>query len=758
MKFYLRALHAAPWLWVLLCVTLAGACALGLSRLGLSTDYQQYFSPENPELQAQQELERHFGQSDTLVIVVAARKGDVFTQPHLDAIRALTAEARELPYATSAVSITRFQIPIEDEDTIGSAPLVPEGVLDEATLADIRRRALNEPRIVHGLISADGRVAGVVAYFQLPHADPGTEIAAVNRATRELRRRYEQSHPQLKLHLIGSLPFNQAMADAMDYDRKYLQPVALGVMVLLLLWSLRGAAPAAMTLLVIAMSTATALGLAGHLGLSLSTASAAAPLIILTLSVSDCVHILSNYFKARVDGMEAAAAVEETLRVNRLGVFLTSLTTVIGFLSFNSNDSPPFRDLGNIVAAGVAAAWLYSMLLLPALLLIARPQGRVLRSVDLSALGEWVIRHQRPVLIGSLLTAFTLCALVPLNRFGDDYVKFFSPAIEFRQDTEFTGKHLMGVQYLEYAIHSGEDSGIFEPVYLQNLEQFAQWLRAQPGVRRVSTINELVKRLNETMHGGDPAHYRLPDSRELAAQYFLLFEISLPAGSDLAHLVNLDKSVSRLTVGLEEMTNEDIRQLDLRAQAWMREHWPASMHAVGSGVPILFARIAQRNFESMVTGNLVTFAAVALIFMWTMRSRRRGLISLIPNITPMLCGFGLWALLVGEVGMSLAVVVSLTLGIVVDDTIHFLCRYDQGRRELRMNAEDAVRHAFSDVGSALWITSLVLIAGFGLLALSSFQITAHLGLLTTFIIALALAADFLMLPALLLWLDRSSAR
>ena len=242
----------------------------------------------------------------------------------------------------------------------------------------------------------------------------------------------------------------------------------------------------------------------------------------------------------------------------------------------------------------------------------------------------------------------------------------------------------------------------------------------------------------------------------MAAQYLLLFELALPSGSDLSHLVNFNKSVSRVTLGLNEMTNEDVRQLDNRAQAWMAANWPAEMQTTGTGVPVMFARIAQRNFKAMLWGNLITFTLVELIFVLAFRHWRIGAISLIPNFAPMLMGFGLWGLLVGQVGMSLAVVVSLTLGIVVDDSIHFLARYMQGRRDRGLEPDHAVRHAFGDVGSALWITTATLAAGFACLSASSFLLSAHLGMLTVLIIVLALIADFLLLPALLLWFDRGA--
>ena len=751
-----RWLVAAPWLWAAVTIALTLGAMTGLPGLRFTTDYQTYFSDDNPALQAQQALERHFGTRHTVVVAISADEGTLFDNDRLAALRELTDDMGLLPHATGSSSLTNFFTPRADGDDLRAEALIPDILFDANTLAALQAEALAEPRVLHGLLGASGEVTAVIGYFDLPDLDSDAETAEVNAAVRERAARFEADNPGLSTYFIGSLPFNQAMADAAAFDLQYRYPVAMLLMITLLWWSLRGINPMFITLGVIGMSTLTALGVAGHLGLKLTTASMAAPLIILTLSVSDCVHILSSYFKIRHESdATPAEALTRSIRINLLGLSLTTLTTVVGFLSFNFNDSPPFRDLGNLVAVGVAAALFYSLTLLPAWLLITRPAGRPLRTLKMATIADFVVRRQRLLRRVGALVVIGLTAAIPLNRFGDDYVKFFSPALDFRQHTEFVGQHLMGVQFLEYAVPSGEDGGISEPAYIKRLEAFAEWLRDQPGVRKVSTVNELLMRLNQVMHADDPAQYRLPESRGMAAQYLLLFELSLPSGSDLSHLVNFNKSVSRVSLGLNEMTNEDVRQLDSRAQAWMATNWPPEMHATGTGVPVMFARIAQRNFQAMIWGNLISFTLVALIFILAFRHWRVGAISLIPNFAPMLMGFGIWGLLVGEVGMSLAVVVSLTLGIVVDDSIHFLSRYMQGRRERGLSPEHAVRHAFGDVGAALWVTTATLAAGFACLSASSFLLTAHLGMLTVLIIVLALIADFLFLPALLLWFDRS---
>jgi len=168
----------------------------------------------------------------------------------------------------------------------------------------------------------------------------------------------------------------------------------------------------------------------------------------------------------------------------------------------------------------------------------------------------------------------------------------------------------------------------------------------------------------------------------------------------------------------------------------------------------MFAHIGSRNIRSMLTGTTVALVLISLILVFALRSVKIGLVSMIPNLAPAAMSFGLWGILVGEVGLGLSIVTSMTLGIVVDDTVHFLSKYLRARREQNLGSQDAVRYAFSTVGTALWVTSLVLIAGFLVLTHSPFKLNADMGLLTAITIAFALAADFLFLPPLLMKVDK----
>jgi len=256
------------------------------------------------------------------------------------------------------------------------------------------------------------------------------------------------------------------------------------------------------------------------------------------------------------------------------------------------------------------------------------------------------------------------------------------------------------------------------------------------------------------MHADDQSYYTLPLDRELAAQYLLLYEMSLPYGLDLNNQVNVDKSSIKMVVTVDNLGSVELVDLENRIYAWFAQHAP-QYEVVASSPSLMFAHIGETNMESMLSTLPVTLILISALMIFALRSLRLGLISVVPNMAPAIIGFGLWALLSGEINLGLSVVVTLTLGIVVDDSVHFLSKYQRARLQ-GQSAEQAVRYAFHTVGRALWITTVVLVAGFSVLAMSSFRLNADMGQLSALVIFIALVVDFIFLPALLMKFDTAS--
>lgn len=296
-------------------------------------------------------------------------------------------------------------------------------------------------------------------------------------------------------------------------------------------------------------------------------------------------------------------------------------------------------------------------------------------------------------------------------------------------------------------------NGVSDPAFLAQAAAFADWLRTQPEVRHVDSITDTFKRLNKNLHGDDPAYYRLPEDRGLAAQYLLLYELSLPYGLDLNNRLNIDKSSTQIVVTLENLDSARLREIAQRGEGWLKDNAPA-LSAIGIGPSIMFAYISERNIRSMMVGTFLAMVLISGILVLALKSPKLGAISLVPNLLPAGLAFGAWGLFVGELNMAVAMVSGMSLGIVVDDTVHFLSKYHRARREQGLDAPEAVRYAFNSVGKAILVTSLILMAGFGVLAQSDFAMNSLMALLTAIAIAMALLADSLLLPALLIRLDR----
>ena len=420
----------------------------------------------------------------------------------------------------------------------------------------------------------------------------------------------------------------------------------------------------------------------------------------------------------------------------------------------NFSDSPPYWHLGNITAIGIGAAWFFSITLLPVIINILPYKAKLGsdkekdKSVMLK-LANFVIENHKKVLVGTSTVTLIIICFIPTINFDDQWVEYFDESVKFRTDSDFVLDNF-GVYPIEYSIPAKSEGGISEPEYLQNIEKFISYLRDIENVTHVYSISDIMKRLNKNMHGDEQSYYKIPDERDLSAQYLLLYELSLPYGLDLNDRINIDKSASRVTVTFGRLTTSELKDFLIKTDEWMGINLPSYMQTKPTGASVMFTYITERNVNSMITGTMIAIFAIALMMVVALRSLKLGLLSLIPNGLPILTTFGAWAILVGDVGFSVATVASISLGIVVDDTVHFLSKYVRAREDRQLSVEDSIRYAFDNVGMAIVINTFILAVGFGVLTSSTFKLNVDMGLMTILAIIFAIILDFLLLPAILL--------
>lgn len=751
------------WRWPILITTLiiAGLIASGGRFLGFDTNYRVFFSKDNPQLNAFEALQNIYTKKDNILFVFEPANGNVFTNDNLSVIEEFTQEAWKIPYAIRVDAITNFQHTEAFDDDLIVDDLISEArnlSLDEVEKA--RRVALKEPQLLHRLISPETHVAGVNVTFQLPEKDPQKEVPEAVAYSRKLVQKYREKYPDLKIYQTGMVMLNNAFSEAGIGDLQTLVPLMYLVMLIIMFLVLRSISGILTTVVIIFLSTVTAMGVAGWFKIGLTPPSVQAPTMIMTLAIADSIHILTIMLREMRRGLSKREAIVESLRINMTPVFLTSLTTAIGFLSMNFSDAPPFWHLGNITAVGVTAAFFYSVLLLPALMSIlpVKVKSRTSRSLAIiDRFAEFVIAKRSPLLWGTGLAILIIALFIPQNLLNDQFVRYFDESIQFRRDTDFTSANLTGIYQAEFSLGAGESGGISNPQYLAKLDEFANWLQEQPEIVHINSFSTVMKRVNKSLHGDDENWYRVPETRELAAQYLLLYELSLPYGLDLNNQINIDKSATRFTVTLDDLSSVQLREFAARSEQWLRDNAPEHMFSYGVGPAVMFAHISGRNIVSMLKSTTIALILISLSLILALRSVKFGTLSLVPNLIPAAMAFGVWGITVGQINIGLSMVTGMTLGIIVDDTVHFLTKYLRARREKNLDPQNAVRYAFSSVGLALFVTSVILVAGFSILSLSSFGMNSGMGKLTAITIVFALLVDFLFLPPLLMKVEEKSS-
>lgn len=746
------------WWIILLTIPVIGLAALGIRHLRINNDTRVFFGEQNPQYQALKALENTFSKEQNVLFIVAPEDGDVFTRQTLTVIAELTDAGWQVPYSLRVDSISNFHYTRgEGDDLIVEALISDPAEMSDAEIEKARKVALSEQTILNHLISPCGHVAGVFVGLAMP-ADHREATPLVAEAATDILEDVRSRYPQIDFYLTGSVMIDQAFGEASRRDFATLAPAMFVAMAIVIGVALRSFFGVLAALAVIALSMVTGLGLAGWLGIPLTAASASGPGLILTLAVADCVHILSTMLHRMREGVPRHEAIARAVRINLQAVFLTTITTVIGFLSLNFSESPPFRDLGNMVGLGVMAAFFCSILLLPALMAVlpssAGPDQKNHIRIHCDKLAHFVIRRTSVLFASMLVLAVVTSLGIFRIELNDNFLTYFDKTFGFRRATDFLIENLGGWDIIEYPLSSGESGGVADPNYLATLDEFAQWYRQQPKVIHVSTLSDTMKRLNRDMHGGDEAYYRIPDSRELAAQYLLFYELSLPFGHDLNHQIDVDRDTSRFMVTFESLCAKELHEIDGKAAQWLRDNAPPHMHISGTGLSLIWAHITHRNIRSMLRGSFGALFLISIIMTVALRSLRLGLISLVPNLVPPAMAFGVWGFINGQVGLALSVVVAMTIGIVVDDTVHFLSKYERARREKEMSPSQAVQYAFQTVGTAMWVTTVALVAGFSLLTLSRYRMSSEMGLMCAIVIGMALLMDFLLLPSFLLKTDR----
>jgi len=756
-----RWIVTSPIKSMLLTLLVVAVSAAGLQGYNFTLDYRAFFSKENPQLLAFEKLQDDYSKTDAILIAVAPRDGQVFTPETIKAIHELTEKSWQIPYSQRVDSITNYQrISVTENEIRAEDVFSSFDNLSAEQLVAAKDTLIHDEFMVNLLINPQASVTAVRVNINLPGLEHKKEVPEVVNFVRAMVADIESRYPNLETHLGGQIIVDKVFPETTDADQGFVWPAFSVVMACIMIALYRSVLAMLATYVGCVLAVLGGAGFVGYHHFEVNASVTAAPVMILSLAFADAIHVIVSWLNEVNRGKSKQEAMYESIRVNAGPIFVTTLMTAIGFLTLHFNDSPPYRVLGYMVASGVVYAAFATFFFIAPLLLklpvrIARKQAYDpdAELPVMNKLAEFIIAHRIGVAIGFAAFAALLISFVPRNVINDDPVKYFVAESKMRKDLEFINANLTGIGEINYSFPALSEAGITDPQYLKQVDAFNDWIKQQDYVVATFSVVDIIKRINMLVHNNDKAYYKIPDTQEEAAQYLLQYEMSMPFGQDLNNMIRFDRSEARLRISVGTSSGQKIIELDDKADAYMAKNMPEKMWVEGASLSLMFAHIGERSINNMFGGMLGSLLAESLAVMILFGAIRLGFVSFIGNIVPIGMAFGCWALLDGNIDLGLTVVLGISFSIVVDDTIHFVSKYERGRKHYHLSSADAVRYAYRNVGFALFVTSLVLGCGFAMLGFSGLQITVNTALVTTTTILLALLTDMLFLPALFLLID-----
>jgi len=744
-----------------------GALLLGMGGKDaqFSANQRDFFKPTDQNLNNLIKIEQDYTSDKNVMVLVEPRNKNIFSPNALRAIQQLTEFGWSIPYSQRVESLSNHLYTRVDGDELMVEFLVEDvNALSPQELLARKRYATQKTGVKDYLITRDGDLSLVSVILNFPEQDSGQAAVKVVEYVRDYVATIDQQYPDIDFRVVGGVAVETSLPAIVQQDGRSIFPFALILVFAFLSFTLRDLIGNLACIATSVLAIFAGMGAVLWSGVKVSPILVNTPAIIVIIAMADCIHLMVNYAQGLNKGLDKKTALEKSIEVNFSPIVFTSLTTAVSFFALNFSESPPFAHMGTAAGVGILYAMLASLTFLPALVYYLPSKARgVTKLPSMGRLIHYYQPHGNKIIVGFVLVMITLASLISLNRLDDNFVEFFDKKLEVRRDMDFMIERVSGSVVVNISIPATENGGIYDPQYLNLLDDLEQRLQQNPQLRFTTSLLEVMKTLNKNLHQDDPDWYRIPESRELASQYLLMYEMSLPFGQDLNNLINFDRSETRVIAVYDQLSDKELIDLEGHIQSWLDQHAFDTKHAIIGSANLAFAHMQYTNVNNLSKGFVVALIFISLLLIAMFRSWSLGLISMIPNLFPAAMAFGVWALISGKIGFGMSVGITITLGIVVDDTIHFLAKYKYAREQLHLNNYEAVEYAMDTVGVAMLLTTAMMSIAFTALLFSDFIPNQDLGLITIITIICAVLVDLVLLPILLLKLfgdkkDAPSAR
>ena len=732
--------------------------ATGLTKLTFNPDLETYFPEGHPAVIRYNEIDDMFIPTDNLIIAVHSNEGTLFNGDSLKVIEELTKKSWTIPYSVRVDSLTNYSYVKSVNDDLIVEPFIEEAEKKSIEFFEKRENLVaGEDIIYKSLISEDKKTSVVSIIVDPPGPNKEDQNSELINYILGFIEPIKESNENLDIRLLGNPYLDYISPRIVKAEMPVVMPLMLLLIFFIVFLMIRSYVAVLATFVVILMSLIATFGSIGILGSPLNQMVTTIPILIITLALADCIHLFSIYFQNRVKGISSKESMEKSLEMNIQPLFLTTISTRIGFLCLNFIEVTPLRDLGNAVAIGIGFAFIFTIFFIAPIVSFfeVKTASKVTKQTRFStSVGSFILKNGNKLIFSITSISFLILLCIPMNELDENPTQMYAEGFtSFSSDTLWLDEKL-SVTFPVNFLATNEEGQVSDPDFLKILDKFSVWLEEREQVNHVTSLANNMKNLNKSMHGDDPEWKKIPENADLSAQYLFFYEMSLPMGLDLNSSISQDRKSTKISATLKDMSANEFKEFNNEVLGYLQQNNLENMISEPSSFRVIFTYMVEAIVNSLLYGLFIGILLITLIIGLFFRSYLLPALSIFPNILPIGMGFGLWGLFVGDVGFMVAVGMGSTLGVIVDFTVHFLSKYELARKEFKKSVEESVIYSFETVGFALIIMTVVLALGFSVLNLVTFIPIQDFAKFSVICFIGGLIINFLFLPNLLMKFDK----
>lgn len=757
-KDFAKLLIKYRYLSIGLVIIVVCLLATGLTKLTFNPDLETYFPEGHPAVIRYNEIDDMFIPTDNLIIAVHSNEGTLFNGDSLKVIEELTRKSWTIPYSVRVDSLTNYSYVKSVNDDLIVEPFIEEAEKKSIEFIEKRKDLIaGEDIIYKSLISEDKKTSVVSIIVDPPGPNKEDQNSELINYILGFIEPIKESNENLDIRLLGNPYLDYISPRIVKAEMPVVMPLMLLLIFLIVFLMIRSYVAVLATFVVILMSLIATFGSIGILGNPLNQMVTTIPILIITLALADCIHLFSIYFQNRVKGISSKESMEKSLEMNIQPLFLTTISTCIGFLCLNFIEVAPLRDFGNAVAIGIGFAFIFTIFFIAPIVSFfeVKTASKVTKQTRFStSVGSFILKNGNKLIFSITSISFLILLCIPMNELDENPTQMYAEGFtSFSSDTLWLDEKL-SVTFPVNFLATNEEGQVSDPDFLKILDKFSVWLEEREQVNHVTSLANNMKNLNKSMHGDDPEWKKIPENADLSAQYLFFYEMSLPMGLDLNSSISQDRKSTKISATLKDMSSNEFKEFNNEVLGYLRQNNLENMISEPSSFRVIFTYMVEAIINSLLYGLFIGILLITLIIGLFFRSYLLPALSIFPNILPIGMGFGLWGLFVGDVGFMVAVGMGSTLGVIVDFTVHFLSKYELARKEFKKSVEESVIYSFETVGFALIIMTVVLALGFSVLNLVTFIPIQDFAKFSVICFIGGLIINFLFLPNLLMKFDK----